>query len=131
MLTKNDIAQEIEEMTGVKPNLVKNVMDAMAEIAADEVANGEDFAIPGIERIVWRYRKPQAKGARWKKGEEVQGFGGIVQTKDSDSPPVKAQARLVAVPTGDVNRAKPKRDPVSQAAFLKTRAGKAIAARRG
>jgi len=124
MLTKNDIAQEIEEMTGVKPNLVKNVMDAMAEIAADEVANGEDFAIPGIARIVWRYRKPQAKGARWKKGEEV-------QTKDSDSPPVKAQARLVAVPTGDVNRAKPKRDPVSQAAFLKTRAGKAIAARRG
>lgn len=131
MLSKTEIISGISAQTGIGKGLVKHVLDDLAALAEAEVAKGEDFTVPGIARISWAYRKPQKKGERWKKGETVQGFGGVESVKDSDSPPVKAKARLTARPTGIVGQNKPKSSPEEQAAFLKTSAGKAVAKRKG
>jgi nucleoid DNA-binding protein len=130
MLSKSQVASEISAETGIGKNLVVRVLNELALIAEDEIAAGEDFTVPGIARISYRYRKPQKKGERWKKGQEVTGFGGIVSTKDEDSPPVTPLVRLVAAPTGAVAKLKPKRDPDVQKAFLKTAPGKRIVKRK-
>jgi nucleoid DNA-binding protein len=130
MLTKTHIAQVIEAMTGVKPNLVKNVLDALAELALDEISQGEDFTVPGIAKLSYSYRAPQKKGDRWSKGQEVVGFGGIASVKDADSPPVKALIKLRASLTGAVSRNKPGTKPEAQAAFMKTKAAKRVIARK-
>jgi len=127
-LTKHELALEVQEMTGIKPNLVKSVMDAIAEVAADEIALGEDFTVPGICRITWRYRPPQVKGARWKKGEEVVGFGGIANIKETDSPPVKAQVTLKPNLTGEVGKLRPKATTMTD--FMKTKTAKAVVKRK-
>jgi nucleoid DNA-binding protein len=129
MLSKNEIAREIEAKTGIKPNLVKNVLDSLAEVVADEVQAGEDITIPGIAKIVWRYRKPAKKGDKYKKGDTVVGFGGVERTAEADSAPVKPSARLVALPVGLVGKQKPKQ--ASMADFLKSKTGKAVAKRKG
>ena len=131
MLTKSELCAELSEMGLGGKTQIRNILDGLAEIAEDEIANGEDFTVPGICRLAWTYRKPQAKGARWKKGEEVVGFGGVATVKDSDSPAVKAQARLKAYPTGATARGKPSTKPEAQAAFLKSKAGKNVASRKG
>ena len=127
-LTKHELALEVEEITGIKPTLVKHVFDAMAQVAADEISAGEDFTVPGIVRITWRYRPPQTKGARWKKGESVVGFGGIESVKDADSPPVKAAVTLKPALTGEVGRLRPK--STQMVAFMKTKTAKAVVARK-
>ena len=130
-LTKNEIAREIEAITGVKPTLAKNVLDALAQLAEEEIAAGEDFTIPGVVKLSFRYTAPQKKGERWKKGEEVVGFGGIASVKDADSPPRKAKIVLKAAPVGAVAKAKPGTKPEAQSAFIKSKAGKAVIARKG
>lgn len=131
MLSKNDIARRIGAATGVKPQLVKNVLDALTEVAAQEIEAGQDFTVPGIARISYTYRKPQKKGARWKKGETVTGFGGIEAVKEEDSPPVKAAVKLKASPTGLIARLKPGSKPEDQSAFLKSKAGRTVVGRKG
>jgi len=120
----------VERGAGDKAH-VRNMLRHLAEAAADAVAAGEDFTVPGIAKISFAYRKPQKKGARWKKGETVVGFGGIESVKEEDSPAVKAQIKLRAAVTGEVGRLKPKNDSESQAAFIKSKAGKNIIKRKG
>jgi hypothetical protein len=102
-----------------------------SEVAASEIEKGEDFVIPGVAKLTFTYRKPQKKGQRWKKGDTVTGFGGIEAVKDEDSPAVKAAIKLKAVPTGKVARLKPGSKPEAQSDFLKSKAGRNVARRRG
>jgi len=131
VLSKVAIAGEIHEITGLGVNSIKSVLDALATVASEEIADGEDFTVPGIARVSWRYTKPQKKGARWKKGNEVQGFGGVTTVNDTDSPEVKAAVKLKAAPTGLVAKSVPKpRDRAAQTRFLKSKAGLNIARRK-
>jgi nucleoid DNA-binding protein len=131
MLTKSELIDVIVDSGAGDRRHVRNMLDALADIGLEEIADGEDFVIPGLAKIFYTYRKPQRKGERWKKGETVTGFGGIESVKDTDSPPVKAGIRLKAIPTGPMARLKPKTKVEDQAAFLKTSAGKAVAKRKG
>ena len=126
MLRQTEIAAQIQELTGVKPQLTKTVLKALSQIAADEIAAGEDFTVPGIARLSWRYRAARKKGEAYKKGETFMTPGGE-KVADADSPARKASVRLAAAPTGEVARVKPKRDEMSR--FLQTKAGKNIASR--
>lgn len=110
---------------------VRNMLVALADAAADAVAAGEDFTVPGIVKLQFDYAAPKAKGSRWKKGEEVAGFGGVVSVKDTDSPAVKEKFRLKPLLTGDVRRFKPGTKPEAQSAFAKSRAGKNVKKRKG
>lgn len=131
MLSKNEIARAIEARTGVKPALVKNVLDALAAVAAEEVSGGEDFTVPGVARISYSYRKPAGKGERWHKGDEVSGPAGP-SIKDTDSPVVKAMVKVRAIPAPPIKRIVPKStDAAAQRKFLGSRAGKAVVARKG
>jgi nucleoid DNA-binding protein len=96
MLTKQDLAYEIEHRIGVKPQMTKNIMNCMAEIALEEIKAGEDFVVPGIVRITFNYRKAFKKGERFKKGETVVGFGGMEQVKEEDSKATKETMKLKA-----------------------------------
>lgn len=130
MLTKNQIAADIEEQTGIKPGLVKSVLDALADCAAEEIFNGEDFTIPGIVRLRYNYRGAQRKGERYKKGDTVTGVGGVERVADADSPPRTERCTLKAYPTGEINKLKPGTKPEAQKAFFQTKAGKAVRARK-
>lgn len=110
---------------------VRNMLRALADVAGSAIAAGEDFTVPGIVKLQFNYTAPQAKGARWKKGEEVAGFGGIVSLKEEDSPAKKAKVVLKAFPIGTVRAGKPGSKPEAQAAFMKSRAGKSILKRKG
>lgn len=132
MLSKNELAQAVEELTGVKPKLSKNVMDALAQIAEEEISDGYDFSMPGICRISWRYTAPRTKGQMYKKGETYTGFGGVEQTAAADSKARKAAVRLVAAPAPVIKRVVPKKlDASAQAAFIKSKAGKNIVSQKG
>jgi len=128
MLRKTEIVAQIEDLTGVKPGLSKAVLDALATIAAEEIAAGNDFTVPGVVRLSWRYKPSRKKGEAYKKGETYMTPGGE-KVAEADSPARKASVRLAAAPTGEVGRARPKRDEMSR--FLQTRAGKAISSRKG
>jgi nucleoid DNA-binding protein len=130
-LTKSQLIDElVEEGVGDRKH-VNNMLNALSDIAADELEAGEDFTVPGVCKLFYTYRKPQKKGERWKKGETVTGFGGIEAVKEEDSPPVKAAIKLKANPTGAVARIRPGSKPEAQAAFLKSKAGKAVIKRKG
>jgi hypothetical protein len=129
-LNMSEIAADIEDMTGVGQNLTKHVLRALAEIAAEEIEAGEDFTVPGIVSIKYAYKPPQKKGERWRKGQERTKFGGETEIAESDSPPVKASIRLKAAPTGAVYKLRPGTKPEAQAAFLKSKTGKAVISRK-
>jgi hypothetical protein len=129
MLSKTELARDIEALTGIKFNLVKHVFDAMAEIAADEISRGEDFTIPGVARISWSYTKPLAKGEKYTKGTTYVGFGGVETVAEADSKARKASTRLKAAPAAPIKRLAPSKDTMGR--FLTTKTGKAIAARKG
>jgi nucleoid DNA-binding protein len=131
VLTKNDIAREVEADTGLKPNLVKRVIDSIADIAADEISQGNDFTLPGLVRISYRYTAPRKKGESYRKGETYVGFGGVEQTAEADSKARAAKIKLVATPATPVKKHMPKSsDQAAQSAFLKSKVGKAIAKRK-
>ena len=132
MLTKSQLANEIADLVGDEKKFVISILDGLGKIAQRELESGEDFSVPGVARITWRFRKPQAKGARWKAGETVVGFGGIASVKDADSPEVKAQVRLAASLGAALKGLAPKtKDRPAQTKFLNSKAGKGIAARKG
>lgn len=132
MLTKSEIAREVEEVTGIKPNLTKSVLDALAEIAMGEIQAGEDFSLPGIARVSFRYSKALKKGERHRKGETYVGFGGVETTAEADSPPRKAKVKLTATPAASLKRSVlPDSKPETQAAFLKSKAGRNVAQKKG
>ena len=131
LLTKNEIAREVEDITGIKPGLTKSVIDALATLAAEEVQAGNDFSLPGLVRISYRYTAPRKKGASYKKGETYVGFGGIEQTAEADSKARTAKVKLVATPATPLKAHMPKaKDATGTSAFLKSKAGKRVVARK-
>jgi nucleoid DNA-binding protein len=131
MLNKSQLIEALVEEGAGDRRHVNHVLNSLAEVAASEIEKGEDFVIPGVAKLTFTYRKPQKKGQRWKKGDTVTGFGGIEAVKDEDSPAVKAAIKLKAVPTGKVARLKPGSKPEAQSDFLKSKAGRNVARRRG
>jgi nucleoid DNA-binding protein len=104
VLTKSEIAQEVEEITGIKPNLVKNVIDAIAEIADDQLDAGYGFTLPGVATIKWAYTAARKKGEMYKKGETYTGFGGVEQVAEADSKARKQSIKLRAAPAPALKR---------------------------
>jgi nucleoid DNA-binding protein len=132
VLSKNEIANILAEDGVAAANLVKRVMDGMAELAAEELASGEDFSVPGIARIQYAYTKPLAKGEKYKKGEEYTGFGGVQVIAEADSKERKASVKMKAAPAPALKRIAPKpSDKAAVRKFLSTKAGKNIVSRKG
>lgn len=131
MLTKSQIAQELSDQGLGGKVQISRILDGLSAVAAEQLAQGEDFTVPGVARLTYTYRGKQAKGSRWKKGEERTGFGGIVQVADSDSPPVTEQVKLKATPAGVCAKLKPGTKPEAQTEFLKSSTGKAVRRRKG
>lgn len=130
-MTKMEIARELEARDLGRARQIANILDGLAELAADEISDGEDFTVPGIAKIAYTYRAPQKKGERFKKGETYTGFGGVETTAEADSPARKAAIKLKATPTGAVGKCKPGSKPEAQAEFLKSKVGKAVVRRKG
>lgn len=131
MLNKTELINELVERGVGDRRHVSHMINALAEVGVEQLQAGEDFVLPGLVRLSYSYRKAQKKGERWRKGEEVTGFGGVTSVKDTDSPPVKAKIRLVAKPTGAAARVKPGSRPEAQSEFLKSSTGKAVVRRLG
>jgi nucleoid DNA-binding protein len=125
-LGKTELVKEIAEEVDLPTRVVKEIFDYLAEIAKDEISSGEDFTMPGICKIKYRYTPPQKKGERYKTGETYTGFGGVEQVAEQDSPVKKERILLVPALSTELNRIKPKRTPESQSAFLKSATGKAV-----
>lgn len=132
MLTKMQIAEELEARDLGRKRQIANILDGLADLALEEVAAGEDFSVPGVAVIRWNYTKPQAKGARWKAGEERVKFGGVTEVAETDSPEVKAKVALKAAPGPKLKKLAPKgNDKPGQRSFLSKKVGKYIAGRKG
>jgi hypothetical protein len=79
---------------------VKNVIDALADLAAEELSKGEDFTLPGVVKLKWAYTAPRKKGEQYKKGDTYNSFG-TEKTAEQDSPARKQSIRLKPyLPTG-------------------------------
>jgi nucleoid DNA-binding protein len=96
MLTKSQIVERIASDGVAGKHLVKNVLDALAELAAEEISRGENFTIPGVVNIKWRYTTPRKKGELYKKGDTYTGFGGVEQVAEEDSKARKQSIKLKA-----------------------------------
>lgn len=129
MLSKNELARELENRGVGRATQIKNILDAMADVAAEQVGAGEGFTVPGIVRIDWRYTKPLARGEKYVKGETYVGFGGAEVTAEADSKPRKASVKLAATVAAPIKRTAPNKDGMSR--FMQSRVGRAIAARKG
>jgi hypothetical protein len=93
MLSKNQIAAELEERGLGRRRQIANILDGLASLAAEEIASGQDFTVPGIVKVGWAYTSPLAKGEKHRKGETYVGFGGQEITAEADSKPRKASSR--------------------------------------
>lgn len=133
MLTKMQIADELEAMGLGKRRQIANILDGLAKLAQEELADGNDFSVPGVAKVSWGYTSPRAKGALYKKGDSYVGFGGVtVESAEADSKERKEKIALKSAPAAQLKRLAPKgNDRVGQRKFLSTRAGKAIRARKG
>lgn len=131
MLTKHQIAQILADQDYGHKNQILNILNGLCDLAQDEIEAGEDFTVPGICKIAYTYRPVAAKGERWKAGDEVVGFGGISSVKDTDSPATKAKIGLKASVVSPVSKLKPGTKAPVQSAFLRSKVGKAVAARKG
>ena len=113
-MTKNELVSEMADELELGKQQVREMIDLLAEIAVDEVGQGNDFVVPGIVRLTYNYTKPR------KKGDKYTGFGGEQIVADANRPArVKLSARLVR----DVK--------VVAATDTKSKAGKAVAAAKG
>jgi nucleoid DNA-binding protein len=114
MLSKSQLAGAVQaELDGFTKQEVGAVLDALAVVASQEIALGEDFKIAGVGKIVYRYTKPR------KKGETYTGFGGQPMQADQNRP---AKIRMAATVDGKLKKLSP---------ALSSKAGKAIAERKG
>jgi hypothetical protein len=88
--------------------------------------------VPGIVKVGWAYTSPLAKGEKHRKGETYVGFGGQEITAEADSKPRKASVKLRATVAAPVKRLAPSaKDARGMAAFLNSKAGKAVKGRKG
>jgi hypothetical protein len=132
MLSKNQIAAELEERGLGRRRQIANILDGLASLAAEEIASGQDFTVPGIVKVGWAYTSPLAKGEKHRKGETYVGFGGQEITAEADSKPRKASVKLRATVAAPVKRLAPSaKDARGMAAFLNSKAGKAVKGRKG
>jgi nucleoid DNA-binding protein len=117
-LTMTEIAQAIEDKIGVKPNLAKNVIKALIEVAEDEIAAGKPFTISGFFKLYHGYRPAL------KKGREIRN----PQTGETEKAAEGKPARIVvrATPLSKVKKAAP--SPTSKAGKPIADEGKARAA---
>jgi len=129
-MTKMEIADELAGNGLGGKRQIASILDGLAELAADEIGQGEDFTVPGIVRLTYTYRPAAKKGERFKKGETYVGFGGQEVTAETDSPARKAAVKLRATPAGAVGKIKPGSKPEAQTAFLRSKAGKYVASRK-
>lgn len=111
---------------------VKEVLNALGTVAAEQIEDGNDFTVPGVVKIRWQYKEPLKKGERFKKGDEVTNpFTGESKVAEADSP---AQKEMVYTLVGLQPKIKAlvpglKRD--ARMEFAKTKAGKAVKKRKG
>lgn len=124
-LTKSEIAAILdEEYDCGRRGQMMRVLDAIADLAADELSEGRDFRLPGFVSIRWNYSPAVKKGERWKKGEtRVNPFTKEEIVADKDSPPKPAAVNLRVGLVGEANKVKPKKGDPN---FLKTATGKAV-----
>lgn len=127
-MSRTEIAQELADRGLGGKRQILNILDGLSDLASEQTAAGEDFVVPGIVKIAYAYRAPSAKGSRWKKGDEVIGFGGVANVKDTDSPAQKAAVKLRATLTGKTGRNRVGTKEMST--FLRSRAGKRVVARK-
>lgn len=127
-MSKSEIAEVLAERGFGGKQQITRMLGGLADLAAEETSNGEDFVVPGIVKIGWAYAPAKAKGERWLAGDEVAGIGGIVQVKETDSPAQKQRVKLGVKLMGTVgkNRVGTK----EMATFLRSKAGKNVIARK-
>lgn len=131
MLSKSQIAAELEERGVGRKNQLNAVLTALADIAQEEIEAGEGFTLPGVVKVDFAYTSPRTKGSEYKKGDIYVGFGGEEKVAEADSKERKASVRLVAKPAAPLKRIVPKaNDRKGQTRFLSTRAGKNVVARK-
>src|SRR5262245_40151546 len=113
-MTKNELVSEIAEEFNYSKQQIREILDMLAEIAVDEIGDGNDFVVPGIVRLTYNYTKPR------KKGDKYTGFGGEeIIAKEARPARVKLSVRAV-------------REIKSVAATdTKSKAGKAVASAKG
>jgi nucleoid DNA-binding protein len=132
MLSKMQIAAELEAMDLGRKRQIANILDGLAQLAQEEIAAGEDFTVPGIARLSYTYRAPQAKGDKYKKGETYVGFGGAEITAEADSKPVKPLVKIRPTAVAAIKNIVPKStDAAAQRKFLSTKVGKYVVSRKG
>jgi len=93
MLTKGQIIDRLAGDGAGGRNQVKHVLDDLAALAAEELAKGENFTVPGIAKLQWRYIAPRKKGESYKKGDTYNSFG-TEKTAEQDSPARKQSIKL-------------------------------------
>lgn len=131
MLTKNQIAAELEAKGLGRRVQINNILTGLAELAAEEIGRGEDFTVPGIAALKFGHVSARTKGEQYKKGETYTGFLGVETVAEADSKPRKAAVVFKAAPAAPIKRITPTRSPssASATAFAKTKVGKAVARR--
>lgn len=117
-ISLSEIAKEIEDKIGVKPNLTKNVIKALIEVAADEIEQGHVFTIPGFVKFRHGYRPAL------KKGREVRDPSTGETKKAEEGKPASIVVRASAL--AKIKKAAP--SPTSKAGKPIAEEGKARAA---
>lgn len=111
MLTKNQIVNDLVEKGVGDRKHVRNMLDGLAELAAEQIAAGEKFTVPNVARLEFGYRQAVKKGATY----TVPGTGEIKKREESKP----ASFRLKAAPAGRIRKSIPD---------VKSKAGKPLAA---
>lgn len=125
MLSKSQIAAELADRGLGGKVQITNILNGLAELAVEEIAQGEDFTVPGIVAVKWSYTAPRLKGEMYLKGQTYVGFGGVEQTADADSKARKAKVLAKASLAAPIKRVVPTRSGAED--FAKTKVGKAVA----
>jgi nucleoid DNA-binding protein len=113
-MTKNELVVEMSEELGYGRGDIRSMLDLLAEIAVDEIEQGNDFVVPGVVRLTYRYTKPR------RKGDKYTGFGGEEVVAKEARP---ARVRLSVNAVKDIK--------VVAATDTKSKAGKAVAKAKG
>lgn len=127
-LSKSQIATELAARSLGGKQQITNILNGLADLAAEEIADGEDFIVPGIASLKWAHTSALTKGQKYKKGDEYVGFGGITQTAEADSKPRKAAVKLRAAAAPAIKRLGPTK--ATAAAFMKSKTAKAVVRRK-
>lgn len=128
MLSKSQIAAELAARGLGGKHQITNVLNGLAELAAEEIAQGEDFSVPGIVTVKWSFTAPLAKGEKYRKGDTYVGFGGVEQTAEADSKARKAKVLAKPSLAAPIKRVVPTRSGAEE--FAKTKVGKTVARRK-